>query len=282
MTTLTAPSADSLTLDAVIESSADPVARRVREVLRAGSRARNTILIDDEENIMQALRSGARLDGVYVTHHPTVLTTEVLAAVRSDRIPIHRLADTVAKELFAGDKRARVFALAAHPRQHTLDHLARRAGDIVILDGVRLAGNIGAITRTAAALGGAGIAVIESGLASVYDRRLIRSSRGLVFALPVVLASRGEMHRFLRDASATLVSLAADATTPLTELATVPGRVALLLGSERTGASHELDALATHRYAVPMSHGVESLNVSVAGALALYVRGTATRHEFTP
>ncbi|MBZ2196892.1 TrmH family RNA methyltransferase [Occultella gossypii] len=275
MISLSSPVTDSLTVDSVIESSADSGARRVRDVLRAGARARNTILIDDEENIVQALRNGIRLNGIYVTNDPPALSDEVRAAAWSDRIPIHRLARAVADELFAGEKRTRVFALATHPHPYTLDDVARRAGDIVVLDGVRLTGNVGAITRTAAALGGAGIALIGSGLTSVFDRRLIRSSRGLVFTLPVALACRGEMHRFLRDASATLVSLAPDGTTPLSELASFSGRVALLLGGERTGASPGLDSLARHRYAVAMRPSVESLNVSVAGALALYERHRA-------
>jgi tRNA G18 (ribose-2'-O)-methylase SpoU len=80
----------------------------------------------------------------------------------------------------------------------------------------------------------------------------------------------------LRDTSATLASLSADATTPLSQLATVPGRVVLLLGSERRGPSAELDGLAARRFSVPMDESVESLNVSVAGGIALYERFAAT------
>lgn len=147
---------------------------------------------------------------------------------------------------------------------------ARRT--ILILDGVRLTGNIGALTRTAAAFDAAGIVLVNSGLISVYDRRLIRASRGLVFSLPVVTASRHDVPAFLVESDATLVALSVQAVDPVAGLANLPGRVAVLLGSERTGASPQLEAAATHRFSVPINAAVESLNVSVAGALALYER----------
>ncbi len=258
--------------ETVIERVTDPIARRVRDVLRAGSRARNTIVVDDEQNIRQALRAGVRLDGIYLTHDLDADGTELVDTARADGTAIYRLDSAVTAALFGDTKRARTFALAAHPPRYTLDNIARRPGDILLLDGVRLAGNIGALIRTASAFRTAGLLLVDSGLASVYDRRLIRASRGLVFTTPVVLGSRTDVRGFLDRAEATLVSLAATAPESPADLAAVPGRVAILLGSETAGPSRELDALASRRFAVPMHEGVESLNVSVAGAIALYER----------
>lgn len=258
--------------EAVIERVSDPLARRVGDVLRAGNRARRAILIDDEENVLQAMRSGIRVEAIVLSRDVRALGPELAGAARAHGARIRRIDEAVTAALFGRGKRARVFALAACPRKHTLDDIAARPGDILVLDGVRLAGNIGALTRSAAALGAAGIVLIDSGMTSVYDRRLIRASRGLVFALPVVLAAPADLPGFLDRAGAGLVGLAATADVPLAELARMPGRVALLLGGERCGASRELEALAERRLAVPMSPGVESLNVSVAGALALYER----------
>jgi tRNA G18 (ribose-2'-O)-methylase SpoU len=147
----------------------------------------------------------------------------------------------------------------------------------VILDGVRITGNIGAIIRSAVALGAAGTVLVDSGLASAYDRRVIRASRGLSFAHPVVLATREDVAALLASSSATLVSITGEATAPLAGLARIPGRVALLFGGERAGASAGLDALAARRFAIPMTPGVESLNVSTAAAIALYARTLGRR-----
>ncbi len=253
----------------MVANIADPRARRIRDILRAGNGARRTILIDDEENILQALHDDVRVDDIFVAGETRELGQALRCAVD---IPVHRLSDAVASRLFRGEKRVRTFALARCPRRPTLADIVRRRGDILILDGVRLTGNIGALTRTAAAFDAAGIVLVNSGLISVYDRRLIRASRGLVFSLPVVTASRHDVPAFLVESDATLVALSVQAVDPVAGLANLPGRVAVLLGSERTGASPQLEAAATHRFSVPINAAVESLNVSVAGALALYER----------
>ncbi|MCP2169251.1 TrmH family RNA methyltransferase [Goodfellowiella coeruleoviolacea] len=255
----------------VIDSPHHPVARRVKDVLRSRSAKPRTVVIDDLENIEQALRSGIRLDSLYLTEG---LPPESLAdaAVGCRGLPTFTLSRAVAGDLFGEEKRTRVFALAHAPRPTALADLSRRAGDIVVLDGVRLMGNIGAITRTVMALGAAGLVLLESGLRTVLDRRLIRASRGLVFSVPLVLATRGEFARYAAHGRLTLATLTAEADEPLHSIQEVPGRVAVILGSERHGVSAELDALAAHRYAIAMSPEVESLNVSVSAAIALYER----------
>lgn len=273
---------ESIAAATAIENPSHPIARRVRDILRAGSSARRTVLIDDEENIVQALRSGVRLESLYFAEHGPVVNEEVLAATISSRIPVHRVSVSTLAAIFGPEKRTRVFALADRPRPRTLADLARMEGDVVVLDGVRLAGNIGAITRSAAALGAAGVILIDSGITSTYDRRLIRASRGLVFSLPVVLSTHQQVADFLRETSIMLVGLAADASAPLAELSEIPGRLALLLGSERAGASEALVALASRHYTIPIDPGIDSLNVSVAGAIALYERGRGTQAHAHP
>lgn len=258
---------------ALIDHRGHPLARRVTEVLRSGNRSRGLFLIDDEENILQAVRAGVRLDGLYLSG--TARADDATATAQRAGIPVYRVPDAVSKDLFGVERRSRVFAIARGARRATFADLGDRPGDVVVLDGVRLAGNIGAITRTALALGAAGIALLDSGMNSVLDRRLIRASRGLVFTLPVVLCHPTELQRYLKEQEIPLVTLAADGTDHLRDFSHIPGRVALVTGSERTGASRQLNEAATHRLAIPMAPEVESLNVSVATALALWERRRA-------
>jgi TrmH family RNA methyltransferase len=262
----------TMTTDPAIDSVRHPAARRVSDVLRSRATRPKVFVIDDQENIEQAVASGVELDSVYVTASAADLlpTLAGLAPAAS----AHIVDDGVAGNLFGEHRHARVFAIARTPRMPTLRELGRTAGDIVVLDGVRLVGNIGAITRTACALSAAGVVVVDSGLRSVLDRRLIRASRGLVFATHVVLAGRSECADFVRAEQLTAVSLEADAVEPLASIRVVDERLALILGGERTGVSSELAALTTHRYAIPMNAKVESLNVSVAAGIALYEHRT--------
>ena len=237
-------------------------------MLRSRSEKPKVFVLDDPENIGQAAASGIELDSLYAT----ASTATRVAALASDYpdVPFHVLDDAVARSLFGEQKHSRVFALAHAPRPPQLRDVIGMTGDIVVLDGVRLVGNIGAITRTACALGASGIVLLDSGLRTALDRRLIRASRGLVFETPVILANRTEFADFVRREKLAVATLEAHAVEPLSAIRRVPRRLVIALGGEREGVSSELDALTTYRYAIPMTPSVESLNVSVTAGIALY------------
>lgn len=249
-----------------------PLIRCVADVLRNRSDKPHTIVIDDLENIQQAVDCGVEIVSVFYeasTERPRLTGAGAT-------VPRYCLDGAVTRTLFGDQKRSRVFALARAPKQDGLRSLVRTSGDLIILDGVRIVGNIGAITRTACALNAAGVVLVESGLSAPTDRRLVRASRGLVFAIPVVLASRADCVAFVQREQLPIAALSAHASEPVSSIRAVPGRLGLLMGSERDGDSPELDALTTHRYAIPMSRNVESLNVSVATGIALFTHGSAS------
>lgn len=246
-----------------------PAARRVADVLRSRSAKPRVFVLDDLENIEQAIANGIALDSVYISAAVLEHEAPALVGVGED-VPVYALDNSVVRELFGDQKSARVFALARAPRPSTLVDLLSAEGDVVVLDGVRIVGNIGAITRTARALGAAGLILVDSGLRTIVDRRLVRASRGLVFSMPIVLASRDECVDFVRRERLKVVALSADAAEPLSGIRNLDERIALVLGSERDGVSAELDSVSTHRYAISMTADVESLNVSVTAGIALY------------
>ncbi|MBO1902650.1 hypothetical protein J4H92_11905 [Leucobacter weissii] len=278
-------SSRTLTIEAAAHSDAQPidsvrhpVARRVADVLRNRSDKPRVIVIDDAENIAQAASSGIRVDSLYATRSAVSDLTSLVQV--ADDVPHHILEDRVAGELFGEQKRARAFALARAPRAPLLADLRETSGDLVVLDGVRLVGNIGAIARTACALGAAGIILLDSGLRTTYDRRLIRASRGLVFSIPIVLAERRECIEFLRHEQVSIATLSAEAESPLHAIRSVTNRLAVVLGGERDGVSQDLSSLADHHYSISMAPEVESLNVSVTAGIALYEHGAGS--EATP
>ncbi len=257
------------TWEQTVDSERHPVARRIVDVMRSRSSSPNTFIIDDVENIVQAVECGVALDSIHATRAAITRDPYLLAGIERD-VPRHVIDDALARRLFGEQKQTRVFAIGRAPRPSKLGDLGRRSGDIVILDGVQLVGNIGAITRSACALGAAGIILIDSGLRSCLDRRLIRASRGLVFAIPLVVATRAQCIEFLSRERLTVAALTAAAAEPLDSIRAVDERLAIVLGGERHGVTPELEAEAHHRFAIPMSSKVDSLNVSVAAGIALY------------
>ncbi|MBD7958465.1 NshR/TsnR family 23S rRNA methyltransferase [Microbacterium sp. Sa4CUA7] len=262
-----------------IDDVRHPAARRVADVLRSRSARPRVFVLDDLENIEQAVTSGIVLHSLYVTGAARDRVLPVLAGVGPD-VPHYVLGEAVARALFGEQKSARVFALAHAPRPSKLHDLIGVAGDVAVLDGVRIVGNIGAITRTVCALGAAGVVLLDSGLRTTLDRRLIRASRGLVFATPVILAGRAECVDFIRREGLTVAALSADAAQPLRAIRAVHERLALVFGGEREGIGPELNEVTTYRYAIPMNSMVDSLNVSVTAGIALYEH--AFREQKTP
>lgn len=143
---------------------------------------------------------------------------------------------------------------------------------VVVLERVNNHTNIGAIFRSAAALG-ADAVLLAPDCADPLYRRAVRVSMGTVFAVPYAKlepwpAALGLLaeHGYRRVA----LTPAPDAVD-LRELRSEPGRkTALLLGSEGEGLSARALAQCEVKVRIPMAAGVDSLNVAAAAAVACY------------
>ena len=93
----------------------------------------------------------------------------------------YEVAKRTCKKLFENDKVSRVFAIAHTPAARGLDSLQKTAQDIVALEDLTISGNIGAIIRTSVAFGVDGLVLLNANPLDIYDRRLIRASRGHIF-----------------------------------------------------------------------------------------------------
>lgn len=230
-----------------------------------------TTLVEDEEPLAQSIRAGLDFIEVYAADTSPV-SSELLAMCQQRNIRVRLIASSIMNQLFKTDKRPKMFGIARLPRPRRIDDLDGTTGDVVVLDGVKIVGNIGAIVRTSFALGAAGVVLVESDLVTIADRRLIRASRGYVFSLPVVLASRAEAIRYFRASGMRVVIFDAEADLALRDLHDVEERIALLFGSEKTGASGDFEGISATSVSIPINPMAESLNVSVCAAIALYER----------
>ncbi|MDR1118085.1 MAG: NshR/TsnR family 23S rRNA methyltransferase [Bifidobacteriaceae bacterium] len=254
-----------------VEELSDPRAQRLADLAKPGRANAKAVLIEDPETLLQCLRSGVDFLEVYhQADRPPQPELAELCAAR--RVPLAPVAPAVVNRVFKADRKPHVFGAALVPRPATLGRLLEAPGDIVVLDGVRITGNIGAIVRSATALGAAGVVLLDSGIASVADRRLLRASRGHVFSIPVVLAEAPQLLAFLETNRIPALVFGASAEMGLADAVRDPGRHALVFGSERQGPSALLRGARATPVSVPMTRGVESLNVSVCVGVALHER----------
>lgn len=119
-------------------------------------------------------------------------------------------------------------------------------------------GNLGTLLRSAEAFG-AGVA-LSPGCADPTSSKALRASMGALFRVP--LAGFDEAH-------GRRVALVPRGGTPLPELA-LEGEAVLVLGAEREGLPEDLVAACDERATIPLPGSVESLNVAMAGTIALY------------
>ena len=255
----------------VVDSLLHPLAILIRQALALPSRIEhNLILIDDEENILQALDAGVEIHSLYSSGD------EMLSPQLRRKLPsgmsVHEIARRTCKKLFENDKVSRVFAIARTPAPRRLDNLLETSRDIVALEDLTISGNIGAIIRTSLAFGAGAIVLLNAHPADVYDRRLIRASRGHVFSLPVVTATTEEYIEFCQQRQIPILVMAVQGDHEIQDVASLASRLMIVFGSEKDGCSEALTNAATLRVQIPTDAKVESLNVSTAAGIMLYSR----------
>ncbi len=153
-----------------------------------------------------------------------------------------------------------------------LEEVVRDARRIVVIDGVVDTTNIGAIFRSAAALGIDAV-ILTPNSCDPLNRRSIRVSMGSVFLVPwTYLPDQKDMLQPLHDLGFETAAMAlTDDSISIDDpiLATVP-RLAIVMGTEGDGLPKETIAEATHVVRIPMYHNVDSLNVAAAAAVAFW------------
>jgi tRNA G18 (ribose-2'-O)-methylase SpoU len=255
----------------LIDSLNHPLAGPIRQLLhRDGRRALNRILIDDEENILQALEAGVEIESVYFAGDEVI--SDELRSKLTPGATIHEVAKRTTKKIFENDKLSRIFAIAETPAPKGLELLKSINRDIVVLEDLSISGNIGNIIRTSLALDLGGMILLNMDPLDLYDRRLIRASRGYMFSLPVMTASTAEFLSYCKTNQETLLVTDMEAEMSVEEIASFPQRLLIVFGSEKEGCSPEIEAAATMRARIPINPRVESLNVSAAAGITLFQR----------
>lgn len=138
---------------------------------------------------------------------------------------------------------------------------------VLVLHGLEKPGNIGAILRTADAVGVAAVLVLGRG-ADPYSPHVIRASQGSVFHVPTLVVSETEALTWLDAQQFSRVACTPDAKQHYWD-APLTGKIALLLGTEHNGLPQTWRD-TQQAVTIPMQGAADSLNVSTAAALVMY------------
>ena len=204
------------------------------------------------------------------------LAREILADRWGD-VPLFTAEDRVLESLTGYALSRGVLAVMRRPILPTVEAVCRGARRIAVLEDIMDSSNVGAIIRTAAALGMDAVLVTPR-CSDPLLRRAARVSMGTVFQIPwtVIGASPedwpGRGMKMLAELGfrTAAMALSQDTVGIADPRLKEAGRLAVILGTEGTGLSSETVRLADWTVKIPMFHGVDSLNVAACAAIAFW------------
>lgn len=142
-------------------------------------------------------------------------------------------------------------------------------GKYIVLDHVQDPANLGAIIRSAEAIGVDG-ALIGGG-ADLYNPKALRASMGSILRLPVLFTDRlpEQLSEMKAGGMKILAAVPDRAAEPVNHMQ-MGGGVAAVVGNEANGISPQVLGCATHRVTIPMGGRAESLNAATAAAILIW------------
>ena len=139
---------------------------------------------------------------------------------------------------------------------------------IVMLDGVKDSGNLGTILRTCSAFGVDGI-ILTGDCVDIYNPKTVRSAVGNLFKVPFIEIKDFDIVKKELPEHKFYASVLADDSISIKRVK-IADKSVLIFGSEADGISEKVIVSADVKFIIPMSANVESLNVAIASAIAIW------------
>lgn len=203
---------------------------------------------------------------------------ERIGALEGDPLPVYMAEETVLRNLTGFPLTRGCLCAMERKELPSVEETVRGASRICIMEEVVNPTNVGAIFRSAAALGMDAV-LLTHGCADPLYRRAVRVSMGTVFQVPWTFIGDRRVPGWPQQGIDMLRGLgfktAAMALKKDSVSISDPGllaepRLAVILGTEGDGLAEETIAACDYTVMIPMFHGVDSLNVAAASAVAFW------------
>jgi len=255
----------------LIQSRDNPFFKSLKRLAESGRERRKTgRTLLDGLHLVDAYESACGPVETLVIAESALLNSEIATYVEARQTVI--LADGLMRDLGLVETPSGLLAVVTMPAMNAAFSLER---DAVLLDGVQDPGNVGALLRTAAAVGIKQV-LLSPGCAAAWSPRVLRAGQGAHFVLNI--HEDADLASFISDYRGTTAVTCLDGSTSLYD-ARWSGPLAWIFGAEGQGVSPPLIAAARLRVRIPMPGAVESLNVAAAAAVCLF---EALRRKLPP
>lgn len=240
---------------------------------------KGVFIAESPKVIVRALDAGYQpLSFLMERRHITGQAQELLA--RCGAVPVYTADREVLAELTGFELTRGVLCAFRRSAPRTVEQVCANARRVAVLEGIVDSTNVGAIFRSAAALNMDAVLITPS-CCDPLCRRAVRVSMGTVFQVPwaQIGASAADWPEYgMEQLHALGFKTAAMALSDRSVSIDDPAlageeKLAVVLGTEGDGLSHHTIASCDYTVKIPMSHGVDSLNVAAASAVAFWQLG---------
>ena len=255
----------------------DVYARLTDGQLRSKQHSEQGIFIaENHKVVMHALNAGYEpISFLMERKHINGIAKDLLD--RCSDIPVYT-ADRSVLEQLTGYQLTRGILCAMHRKPlPTVEDVCKNARRIAVLEGIVDPTNIGAIFRSAAALGMDAVLLTPTCCDPLY-RRAVRVSMGTVFQIPwcrIVESNTdwpnaGMKHLTELGFKTAALALSDRSVSIEDPVLTAENKLAVIFGTEGDGLADETIAACDYTVKIPMAHGVDSLNVAAASAVTFW------------
>ena len=219
--------------------------------------------------IMRALDAGCKPVSLLVERNH--INEEAAEAIRRcGDVPVYTAELSVLTQLTGFQLTRGMLCAMLRPQPRTLEETVGGTKRVAVLEEVMNPTNVGAIFRSAAALGMEAV-LLTKGCTNPLYRRSARVSMGTVFQIPWCFVEDDWQPRLRELGYKTAAMALTDNSVSITDDAlSREEKLALVLGSEGDGLAENTIAQCDYTVKIPMYHGVDSLNVAAASAVAFW------------
>ncbi|HHW31903.1 MAG TPA: RNA methyltransferase [Clostridiaceae bacterium] len=252
-----------------ITSSQNPLVREAKALKNRKYRdEKGLFLIEGEKLLKEAVQEKAEIIKVFLSEEYIKEKSYDLFSSELLKHDTIILSDRLFKEISDTETPQGIIAVVKQSK-HTLSDIMANNRNIIILEEIQDPGNMGTIIRTADAAGFSGV-ITTKGCVDVYSPKVIRSTMGSIFRIPVCTgAGISEIISRLKAEGIKVYASHLEGKASLYDI-DLRSDMAIIIGNESRGLSKEASASADALVQIPMLGGAESLNASVAAAILMY------------
>lgn len=246
---------------------------KIKELLKLKDRpARNKhqlTVVEGLKEIYAAFEAGLHFHSIFVCKELLKKNaSDIIQSAERNNIFIYEVPESTFHKISYGDRDDGLIAVCQTPAKELNELRLGRSPLVLVVENVEKPGNLGAILRTADAIGISAVIVCDP-KTDLFNPNAIRSSTGSIFRVNVVEAKAPEVFEFLKSHGIQICAATPEASTIYTQVDwNKPS--AIVVGAEHSGLSAFWKKQSDCQVKIPLRGGADSLNVSVSAAVILY------------